>query len=362
MNICKQIIKDFCIDDEIIDIKPFGGGHINDTYLISGSNKKYVLQRINHKIFTKPDDVMDNIINICEHLKNKIIESGGNPDRETLQFLPTNEGKYLTIHNGNYYRMYVFVDDAITYQTIEDPIHFYNAGRAFGKFQNMLSDFPADSLKETIINFHNTVDRLEKLKTAVKENKANRKDEVSEEIKFVIDRTDECSIIVDLLAKGEIPLRVTHNDTKLNNILIDKKSGDAICVIDLDTVMPSSLLCDFGDAIRFGASSAEEDEKDLSKVYLDINLFQKFTKGFLEAMKDSITEKEVEYLAFSSRLLTLECGMRFLTDYLDGDVYFKTSREGQNLDRARTQFKLVKEMEDHKEEMENIVKEIYNNL
>ena len=362
MNICKEIIKDFCIDDEIIEIKNYGSGHINDTYLITGSSKKYILQRINHKIFKKPYDVMDNIINISAHLKKKVIEAGGDPDRETLQFLPTKDGKYVTLYNGNYYRIYVFVDDVITYQSIEDPIHFYNAGKAFGKFQNMLADFPADTLKETIVNFHNTVDRLEKLKTAIKENKAGRINEVEDEIKFVIDRTNECSVIVNLLSNGEIPLRVTHNDTKLNNILIDKKSGEATCVIDLDTVMPSSLLCDFGDAIRFGANPAAEDEKDLSKVVIDINLFKKFTMGFLEAMKDSITQKEVEYLAFSSRLLTLECGMRFLTDYLDGDVYFKTSREGQNLDRARTQFKLVKDMEDHSEEMENIVKEIYNNL
>ncbi|MBE7028895.1 MAG: mucin desulfatase [Ruminococcaceae bacterium] len=359
---CKEIIKSFCMEEEIINVEYFGTGHVNDTYRITCPKNKYILQRINHKIFKNPYHVMDNIINICNHLKEKVTYLGGNTEREILNFIPTVDGKYVAEYEGNYYRMYIFLDNAITYQSIEDPIHFYNAGKAFGKFQNMLSDFDADKLYETIANFHDTKDRFNNLMIAFNNNKDGRKDIVKDEIDFVLKREDKCSIIVDLLKERKIPLRVTHNDTKLNNVLIDSKTGEAMCVIDLDTVMPSSLLCDFGDAIRFGASTGDEDEKDLSKVNLDINLFEKFSQGFLTELKDSITLDEVNHLAISAQILTLECGIRFLTDYLEGDVYFKTSREGQNLDRARTQFKLVADMEKHEEEMNNIIKNIYNNL
>lgn len=358
----KKIIDNFCIDDEIIEIKPYGCGHINDTYLVTCKKSKYVIQRINHLIFKKPWEVMENIINICDHLKSKVMLYGGNPDRETLTFITAKDGTYLAKVDGNYYRAYNFVDDAITYQTIENPAHFYSAGKAYGKFQNMLSDFGADRLHETIENFHNTEDRFFKFQTAVSENKAGRKDQVKEEIDFVIKRQDKYGVIVDLLKENKIPLRVTHNDTKLNNVLMDGKTGEAICVIDLDTVMPSTLLCDFGDAIRFGTNTADEDEKDLSKVNFDINLFEQFAKGFLEEMKDSITKTEVEYLPFSAILLTLECGIRFLTDHLDGDVYFKTHRENHNLDRARTQFKLAFEMEKKEQEMKEIIDRIYKSL
>ena len=362
MNTCVEILKNFCIEEEILKIEPYGGGHINDTFRITCPEHKYILQRINHKIFKNPCDVMENIVNICDHIRLKLKEQGEDEQRGTLTFIPTVDGECLSVYKGNYYRMYVFLENAVSYQTIENPMHFYSAGKAFGKFQNMLADFPAEKLHETIANFHNTVDRLDKLKKAIEEDKAGRKASVTEEINFVLDRADKCAVVMDLLKGNKIPLRVTHNDTKLNNILMDEETGEAVCVIDLDTVMPSSLLCDFGDAIRFGANTAEEDEKDLSKVDINIDLFEKFTRGFLEATKSSITPREVEYLAFSAQLLTLECGMRFLTDYLDGDVYFKTHREGHNLDRARNQFKLVKEMENHEEEMKDIVNKIYNSL
>ncbi len=358
----KNIIDNFCIDDKIIEIKPYGCGHINDTYLVTCEKGKYVVQRINHLIFKKPSEVMENIINICNHLKEKVLSSGGNPDRETLTFIPAKDGTYLVKYEDNYYRAYHFVDDAITYQTIENPVHFYSAGKAYGKFQNMLADFGADRLYETIENFHNTKDRFLKFETALSENKAGRKDLVKEEIDFIKERQDKYGVIVDLLKENKIPLRVTHNDTKLNNVLMDEKTGEAICVIDLDTVMPSSLLCDFGDAIRFGTNTADEDEKDLSKVTFDINLFEQFARGFLEEMKESITPLEVELLPFSSFLLTIECGIRFLTDYLDGDVYFKTHRENHNLDRARTQFKLAFEMEQKEQEMKEIIDRIYKSL
>lgn len=357
-----SLISNFLIDDEIVEIKPYGCGHINDTYLVTCKNQKYVIQRINHLIFKKPWEVMDNIINICNHLKEKVLSYGGNPDRETLTFIPAKDGTYLAKIDGNYYRAYNFVDDAITYQTIENPVHFYSAGKAYGKFQNMLADFDADKLYETIENFHNTYDRFLKFQTAIKENKAGRKDLVKDEIDFVNARQDKYAIIVDLLKEKKIPLRVTHNDTKLNNVLMDGKTGEAICVIDLDTVMPSSLLCDFGDAIRFGTNTADEDEKDLSKVNFDINLFEQFSKGFLEELKNSITPMEVDLLPLSAFLLTIECGIRFLTDYLDGDVYFKTHRENHNLDRARTQFKLAYEMEQKEQEMKEIIDKIYKSL
>lgn len=362
MKECHDIMSNFNINEDIVKITPHGSGHINDTFLVVCPNNKYVLQRINHHIFKRPDQVMENIINICNHIKDKVELKGGNPERETLSFVSAKDGKYYTVVNGNYYRVYNFVDDAITYQTIENPIHFYNAGKAFGKFQQMLSDFPADTLYETIEKFHNTQNRYQNFRIAAENDIAGRKSSVSEEIKFVEDRKEEYGIIVNLLENKELPLRVTHNDTKLNNVLIDKASGEAVCVIDLDTVMPSTLLYDFGDAIRFGASTAEEDEKDLSKVQLDLDLFEKFAKGFLEEMKDSITELEVKLLPLSAKMMTIECGIRFLTDHLDGDVYFKIQREGHNLDRARTQFKLVKEMEEKEQEMNEIINRIYNNL
>lgn len=362
MQKSKEIFSNFCIDDEILDIVPYGSGHVNDTFLITCKERKYVLQRINHHIFKKPSEVMENIINICEHLRKKVVLNGGDPERETLTFIPAKDGTFLCEYDGNFYRVYVFVDNVITYQSIENPIHFYNAGRAFGKFQNMLADFDADKLHETIVNFHNTKDRYNNFKIALSQNKSGRKDQVLKEIDFVNERKDKYGAIVDLLEEGKIPLRVTHNDTKLNNILIDPETQEAVCVIDLDTVMPSSLLCDFGDAIRSGTNTAEEDERDLSKVHFDINLFEKFAQGFLEEMKDSITPLEVELLPKSAFLMTIECGIRFLTDHLDGDLYFKIHRENHNLDRARTQFKLAYEIEQNEQAMAEIITRIYNSL
>lgn len=352
----KKIIDNFCIDDEIIEIKPYGCGHINDTYLVTCKKSKYVIQRINHLIFKKPWEVMENIINICDHLKSKVMLYGGNPDRETLTFITAKDGTYLAKVDGNYYRAYNFVDDAITYQAIENPAHFYSAGKAYGKFQNMLSDFGADRLHETIENFHNTEDRFFKFQTAVSENKAGRKDQVKEEIDFVIKRQDKYGVIVDLLKENKIPLRVTHNDTKLNNVLMDKKTGEAICVIDLDTVMPGLMAYDFGDSIRFGAATAAEDEKDISKVSVDLDLYATYIRGFLSACPE-LTEDELMSLPWGARTMTLECGLRFLTDYLDGDNYFAVHRPGHNLDRCRTQLKMVQDMEEKWDEMLRILAE-----
>ena len=340
------------------DTAPYGEGHINDTYLSQFVPAKYILQRINHTIFKDPESLMKNIAAVTEYLRGKIAARGGDPDRETLTVIKTLDGKdFYRAADGNYYRLYIFVDDTNTYQTVERPLQFYHSARAFGRFQKDLADFPADKLHETIPDFHNTKVRFENFRQAVREDKAGRKKEVEAEIRFALEREKDAGIVVDALQNGELPLRVTHNDTKLNNVLFDKASDEGLCVIDLDTVMPGSLLYDFGDSIRFGASTAAEDEKDLSKVECSLKLFEAFTKGFLEELGGSITEKERELLPFSAKLLTYECGIRFLTDYLNGDVYFKIHRPEHNLDRCRTQFKLVSDMEGKMEQMKRIVKE-----
>lgn len=335
----------------------YGNGHINDTYIVH-SQPDYILQRINKNVFTNPPAVMENIQGVTEFLRRKIIENGGNPDRETLNLICTVDGMpYYEDENGDFYRVYKFIDHAVSYDLVENPSQLYNAARAFGKFQNMLADYPAEKLHETIVDFHNTKARFKQFTDAVAKDAAGRAKDVQEEIKFVLDREADCSVVVDAIADGRIPLRVTHNDTKLNNVMLDEKTGEGVCVIDLDTVMPGSLLYDYGDALRFGGSSGAEDETDLDKIYFVVENFEAFTRGFLETLP-SITEEELKLLPFSIKLMTLECGSRFLADYLNGDVYFKVHREGHNLDRCRTQFKLVKDIEDKMDELNAIVAKI----
>ena len=337
-------------------IMPYGNGHINDTYLVQTGSAKYILQRINHNVFKKPEQVMANIVLVTEHLQKKIIEKGGNPVRETLKFLKTVDGQdYYKTENGNYFRMYIYVDDVSTYQMAEKPEHLYNAARTFGRFQNDLADFPADTLGETIPNFHNTKARFENLRLAIQEDVKGRKNEVGSEIQFALQREKELGVIVDAIEAGEIPLRVTHNDTKINNILFDHQTDEGICVIDLDTVMPGSVLYDFGESIRTGASTALEDETNLDKVECSLALFEAFTQGFLEELGSGMTEKEIALLPFAVKLMTYENGIRFLTDYLSGDVYFKIHRPKHNLDRCRMQFKLVEDIESKMERMKEIV-------
>jgi len=346
-----EVLKHFNID---VEPSRFGDGHINDTYIVSAA-PKYILQRINSDVFPNPPAVMENIINVTDFLRNKIREAGGDPSRETLQFIPSDENKsYYLDGDGNYYRAYYFIDNVVSHSTVDDPIQLYHAAKAFGKFQNLLADYPAETLHETIVQFHDTKKRFRDFKTAVENNLSGRADLVKEEIQFVLDREADCSVVVDAIQKGDIPLRVTHNDTKLNNVLLDAVTGEGVCVIDLDTVMPGSLLYDYGDALRFGGSSGAEDEQDLSKIWFVMENFEAFTKGFLEEVT-SITDKELELLAFSIKLMTLECGCRFLTDYLNGDTYFKVKYPEHNLHRCRTQFKLVSEMESKMDEMNAIV-------
>lgn len=349
-------LKDVCAQFNVeTTIEGYGNGHINDTYLCEAA-PRVILQRINIKVFKNPDEVMENIYNVTEHLKKKIIKAGGNPDRETLNVIRTKDGKnYYKLDDENYFRMYKFVEGSVSFDTVENPVQLYHAGTAFGKFQNMLDDYPADKLYETIVDFHNTPERVKQLEAAISKNAADRLVAVKDEVNFAIEYAKYASKITDEMAKGTIPLRVTHNDTKLNNVLFDKDTLEGVCVIDLDTVMPGSVLYDFGDALRFGASSGAEDETDLSKIWFDLEKFEQFAKGFLGETSKCLTEKEIELLPMSALLMTYECGIRFLADYINGDTYFKVHREHHNLDRARTQFKLVKDIESKFDDMKKIV-------
>lgn len=360
-EIKSELIENFQFQGAYIEGGPYGSGHINDTFRVVFQDgeiqRRYILQKMNKNIFLKPEELMENIVGVTSWLKKKIVENGGNPERETLNLIPTRAGKAFFIDSeGEYWRAYLFIEGASTYDLVKNKEDFYQSAVAFGHFQGLLADYPAETLHETIVNFHNTVDRLNKFKKAVEEDSYGRAKDVQEEIQFVLDREKLAHTLCDLQAEKKIPLRVTHNDTKLNNIMIDDRTRKAICVIDLDTVMPGLAVNDFGDSIRFGASTGEEDEKDLSKVSCSMELFELYTKGFIEGCQGSLTDIELDMLPVGAMTMTYECGMRFLTDYLEGDHYFKVHREGHNLDRCRTQFKLVRDMEEKLEEMNRIVK------
>lgn len=356
-----KVAMQFALEGELKELSVFGNGHINDTLratceLADGRTKRYIVQRMNDGIFKNPDELMENVMNVTSFLRKKIIAAGGDPDRETLNVIPTKDGKnYLTDENGDFWRCYIFIEDATSFDQVEKPEDFYNSAVAFGNFQRLLADYPAATLHETIKNFHNTVSRFTDFKKAVEEDVAGRARDVQKEIQFVLDREADCHVICDALAKGELPLRVTHNDTKLNNIMIDNRTGKGLCVIDLDTVMPGSSLYDYGDSIRFGASTGAEDEQNLDLIWCDLELFEIYTKGYVEGCGGSLTETEIRMMPMGAKLMTLECGMRFLADHLQNDIYYKIHRENHNLDRARTQFKLVADMEAKWDEMNAIV-------
>lgn len=355
-----EAIDNFQLEGKLLDYKPYGNGHINDTFLVrcEGENQgiRYILQRMNHEIFKNPIELMENIEGVTGHLKKKILEENGDTKRETLNVIPTKDGKPLYQDSiGSYWRTFLFIEDTRSYDLVENAEDFYQTGLAFGRFQNLLADYPVEKLHETIPNFHHTPSRLEALKKAIKEDKMGRVSQVKDEIEFVMEREEFTHILEDLFHAGKLPLRVTHNDTKLNNIMIDNKSKEAICIIDLDTVMPGYSVNDFGDSIRFGASTGAEDEPDLSKVNFDLELYEAFTKGFIKGCNYRLTDLEYDLLPTGAKMMTLECGIRFLADYLQGDSYFKIQREKQNLDRCRTQFKLISQMEKKWERMKEIV-------
>ena len=364
----EEIIKNFNIDGEYIGYYLSNDGHINNTFVLEfddglGKIKSYLLQLINTNVFKNPDELMENIVGVTEHLRKIVVDNGGDPERECLNVYFTSDGKpYYRDADGNCWRCYNFITGAHSCQSIDDPETFANAARAFGKFQCLLADYPSETLHETIPNFHNTLSRFADFEKAVSDNIAGRADSVRDEIDFVLARRNDAGVLVKLLEKGKLPLRVTHNDTKLNNVMFDNETDEGICVIDLDTVMPGLSLYDFGDSIRFGANTAAEDEKDLSKVSLSLPLYREYTAGYLSTAGQSLTPTEVEYLPFSAKLMTFECGMRFLTDYLNGDTYFRIAYDDHNLDRCRTQFRLVEDMERKMEDMKAITQEIYSRI
>jgi len=362
----RRICEAFAVDGRWISSCPIPSGHINDTYCSefedAGRRIKYVNQRINHLVFREPEKLMENIGRVTRFAREQIVAAGGDPNRETLNIVPARNGRSFHVTpEGTYWRMFHYIDGARTYDKVEDLHHVYSASRAFGAFQKLLSRLPGRRLHETIPNFHHTRKRFEAFIEALEKDASGRAAAVKPEVAFVLEREKEAGVVVDGLAAGRIPERVTHNDTKLNNVMIDDRTGQGVCVIDLDTVMPGSVLYDFGDSVRLGAATAAEDERDLSRVGFDIRLFDRLAEGYLDAARDFLTDEETRLLAFSATLLTLECGIRFLPDHLNGDIYFKIHREGHNLDRCRTQFKMVAEMEAKMDEMQAVVDKYQKN-
>lgn len=360
-NTLQEVFAAYDFGGDIVGALRFGKGHINDTFCAYvqteiGDCKRFILQRMSAAAFKRPDQLMQNIVGVTDYLRNIITEKGGDPDRETMTVLRTQDGKtYFTDSENGAWRVYPFVENTLCLQQADTPELFYASAKAFGKFQRMLKDYPSETLFETIVKFHDTENRLALFQAALAEDKLGRAKTAQEEISFVLAREKDCSVCMQALHDGILPLRVTHNDTKLNNVLIDKNSQEGVCVIDLDTVMPGLSVNDFGDSIRFGANHSAEDEQDLTKVNFDISLYDIYTKGFLEGAAGTLTDAELSYLPWGAKLMTLECGIRFLTDYLVGDTYFHTTRDGQNLDRCRTQFKLVSDMEQQWSAMEAVV-------
>jgi hypothetical protein len=353
-----EIAGYFAFDGEVKEVSPYGNGHINDTYRVTcqdgGKTFWYILQKMNGSVFAHPDEVMENVCSVTSFLQEKIRSEGGDVQRETMHFVLTKEGKicYQT-SDGQYWRASHLVENTVTLESANEET-FYESARAFGHFQYLLNSYPSEKLHETIPDFHNTVKRYRDFMESVERDACQRISETETEIRFLKEREALSHRLLDPLERGELPLRVTHNDTKLNNILFDKETGKAICVIDLDTVMPGLAAYDFGDSIRFGAATAAEDEPDLDKVHFDFKLYEVYTKGFLKGCKGILTEKEREMLPYGALVITFEQALRFLKDYLDGDIYYKTERPDQNLDRTRTQIRLLMEMEQNFDKMREV--------
>lgn len=347
LNICGK----FQTKGAALSCEPYGNGHINATYLVKTDEEQYILQRINHHIFQDVPGLMRNVERVTAFLAEK------DPDpRHSLHLVPAKDGAAYVEAEGEFYRMYDFVHDSICLDAPETDEDFYQSAVAFGSFQRQLADFPANELSETIPRFHDTPNRYRALRAAIEKDALGRAASCREEIEFALTREADAAVMINLLAAGELPLRVTHNDTKLNNVMLDAKTRRPLCVIDLDTVMPGLAANDFGDSIRFGANTGAEDEKDLKKISLSLARYEAFARGFLEACGKALTPKEIETLPWGAKLMTLECGVRFLTDYLEGDTYFRIHRPEHNLDRTRTQFALVADMEKKWTQMCDIVK------
>ena len=349
----EQAIFSFSLVGAPVSCKPFGTGHVNRTFLVeTDAGRRYILQRINHYAFRDVPGLMENVTAICRFLSLRTSDP-----REYLHLAPVlGGGDYIKDKKGNYWRVFDYVENSVCLDAPETPEDFYQSAVAFGRFQRLLRDFPAVALHETIPNFHNTPDRYRIFHQVLEKDPRDRAKTAGPEIDFALAHEAEAGLLLARKEAGILPLRVTHNDTKLNNVMLDADTHRALCVIDLDTAMPGLAAYDFGDAIRFGASTGPEDEPDLSKISLDLDLYRIFTRGFVSAC-GGLTEAELESLPLGAKLMTLECGVRFLTDYLDGDPYFATDYAGHNLARARTQFKLVRDMEAKWDALCEIVRE-----
>jgi hypothetical protein len=353
----------FQIHGDFQEAAPYGMGHINDTYAAvydqSGRPMRYILQRINHQVFKNPSAVMENISRVTAHLRQKLEDGqAGQISRRVLTLVPTHDGRQWDVDaEGNHWRCYLFIEHATTYDQIETTQQACQAARAFGEFQGMLADLPPPRLRETIPHFHDTRRRFDALRQAIKEDVCHRAAGVQREIEFCLPRESMVEVLPGLQAQGLLPERVTHNDTKLDNVMIDDATGEGICVIDLDTVMPGLTLYDFGDLCRTGTRPTAEDERDLSKVGMRMDMFEALVRGYLAAAGNFLTTAEKDHLVFSARLITFEIGLRFLTDHLQGDPYFKIHRAGHNADRARVQFKMVESLEENAAAMDQVVRE-----
>lgn len=364
----EEILKKFNIEGTLIDVTQNNSGNINKTFVATfqrkdGTEKKYLIQKINTTVFTEPYKLMKNIEGVTSYLKKQMVKTGDNT-HQVLEVVKTKDNKslcYIQDETGTrkYYRIYEYIENAMSYDQSQDKEVVYNAGKAFGNFQRLLEKYPMSKLEETIKDFHNTKRRYDKLMEDIKVDSEGRVSEVAQEIVFILMREDICSLIVDELGTEEIPYRVTHNDTKVNNVMMNKDTGDFLAVIDLDTVMPGSMLFDYGDGIRSTACTAKEDEQDLSKVSIDLNLFKAYTDGYLSEMSESLTYEELSLMAESIRIITLELAIRFLNDYINGDTYFKTDYDKQNLYRAKAQIALVKDIEAKLDYMDTYIREIY---
>ena len=356
MTKLNSIISQFDLGATVNSIDAYGNGHINRTYLVNavtlcGKPKRFILQMVNSNVFPNGEGLMANVEKVTEYLRPMVED-----ERGVMTLIPTVDGKSHINDEGNVWRVYDFIENSLCIERVESNDDFYQCAYGFGMFQRQLKDFPAATLVEVIPDFHNTPKRFETFKKAVAEDICGRAASVKDEIDFFMSEADFYSVLYDNYKAGKLPLRVTHNDTKSNNVMLDASTRKALCVIDLDTIMPGFSVTDFGDAIRFGANTAAEDEKDLSKVSLSLELFDIYTKGFLDGCGGGLGEDEVMLLPEGAKMMTIECGMRFLTDYLQGDTYFRTAYEGHNLDRAHTQIELVRDMNRKWDEMKSIVK------
>lgn len=365
----EEILKKYNIEGKLIGYENNNGGIINKTYVATferedGTHKKYLIQRINTKVFTEPYKLMKNIEGVTAYLKKQMIKTG-DTSHQVVEVVKTKDNKSLCyITNASdtreYYRIYDYIDNAVVYNESVDEKIVFNTGKAFGNFQKLLANYPMNKLEETIKDFHNTPERYKKLMDDIKVDSEGRVINVAEEIVFILMREDILSVIMEDLKSGEIPLRVTHNDTKVNNVLMNEKTGDFLAVIDLDTVMPGSMLFDYGDGIRSTCSTAREDETGLNKVSINLKLFEAYTDGYLSEMAPYLEYEEVTLMAESIRIITLELAIRFLNDYINGDTYFKIDYENHNLDRARNQLHLVKDIEEKLDYMNNYIMKSYN--